>query len=283
MNLAIEHLIRNKIAENLLELPCSIFLNSLMDGSKIAITINGCYGNEEQLNVKHWRIDHAVKSRILPPQEEFIIKRTEIFTSDKTVLDDYEILKYTEDPYPIYAKQYADEPNASLQEKQYRVCLNTFFNCDSNNNKKEDWLWQSFVSTYFSSTMKSEFASMTLPSQKSMIKDLCPVPWKGWMMWLNNILVKNKFTRKVAAELSFHTAYQNKLDKNEKYIEKISKEKEEKEQVANHDLFSPIYTFPPSNHVQWWSYAPTQSMPTLAYPAIDHAYLTTTTTTTLST
>jgi hypothetical protein len=180
MNLAIEYLTRTKLSQQLLKTPCSLFLNNVFDKNPLVVTIQNCYGKPQEVVVKHWQLgkvapdrvlppveefvvnredmftspfvvlddynimDYAVSrilskqnkvpttrevvvkhwqlgkvapDRVLPPVEEFVVNREDMFTSPFVVLDDYNIMDYAVSPYPVQAKQSADEPYATTQEK----------------------------------------------------------------------------------------------------------------------------------------------------------------------
>lgn len=216
MNLAIEYIKRTKITQQMLKLPCSLFINYVFkNNNPIVITLHNCYGKPEEVVVKHWLLGNANKERILPPVEEFVVNRNEIFNSPFVVLDDYNVIDYVANPYPVYAKQSSDEPYASNQEKQYQECLDRFFNNSNHNIKRYDWLWKHFLTTFFPESMETDFCDLTPEQQREVIRELCPIPWKGWGMWINHMFCETQ--SQIATELAFEINYQKKLETNEKY------------------------------------------------------------------
>ena len=221
MNLAIEYLTRTKLSQRMLKLPCSLFIQNVFNQNGLVINVQSCYGQPEQLRVKHWYLDKVTKDRILPPLKEFVINRSDLFTDSFVIVDDYNILPYAPNPYPIQSKQSADEPYASRQEFQYHECLDQFFNTSINETRRKDWLWRNFVYGFFNETINnSDFAMMSPDSQRNAVQTLCPIPWKGWCMWIEQMICNNKSS--VATELAFASAYQDKLKTNEKYQQLIT-------------------------------------------------------------
>jgi hypothetical protein len=219
MNLAIEHMIRTRSGKNLLKMPCSIFLSNIENDNKLAITIQNCYGRPNEIVVKHWNLTNISKDRILPHQEEFVVDRNHIFDNSLTILDDFCILDYTSDPYPIIHKQNPDEPYASAQERQYTECLERFFNCYNNDLNKLNWLWSIFVRHCFPETCATDFGKTSCIQQRDVIRNLCPIVWKGWQMW-EKYMFFDSSSSKISAELIFSPYYQEKLSKNSLYQQK---------------------------------------------------------------
>jgi hypothetical protein len=219
MNLAIEYLTRTKLSQQLLKTPCSLFLNNVFDKNPLVVTIQNCYGKPQEVVVKHWQLGKVAPDRVLPPVEEFVVNREDMFTSPFVVLDDYNIMDYAVSPYPVQAKQSADEPYATTQEKRYHECLDSFFCTPANECKRRNWLWKSFVNSFFPDTMKSDFGSLTAEHQRDAVQNLCPLPWKGWCMWLTHMLCDTQSP--VAAELAFGPIYRERLKTNELYQQMI--------------------------------------------------------------
>lgn len=242
MNLAIEYIQRTKLSQQMLRLPCSLFLTQVFDQSRMVVTIQNCYGKPEELLVKHWRLDRITKDRILPPVEEFIVNRVDMFTSPFIVLDDYNITDYAASPYPIQLKQSADEPYATTQEKQYHECIDRFFNCSENEARRRNWLWKSFATSFFPETMASDFGNLPAEHQRDAIQELCPVPWKGWCMWITQ-LSSDMSQSPAAVELTFAPLYRERLKGNAKYQDSIK-------QVMD-TLKKSVKTVPPLLNSAW--------------------------------
>jgi hypothetical protein len=223
MNLAIEYIQRTRLSQQLLKLPCSLFLTNVFDQTRIAVTLQNCYGKPDEVWVKHWRLDRVVKDKVLPPIDEFVVNRPSLFASPFVVVEDYSINEYAANPYPIHAKQSADEPYASAQEKQYHECLDRFFNSVPNEGRRKNWLWKSFMTSFFPETMASEFGKMPSEQQRDCVQDLCPVPWKAWCMWLTHMFCDTPSP--LAAELTFAPLFRDRLKANAKYQELIKPQK----------------------------------------------------------
>lgn len=224
MNLAIEHMIRTRAGKHTLKLPCSIFLSHIENDNKIAIIIQNCYGKPNEIVVKHWHLTNISKDRVLPRQEEFVVDRNHIFENSLTVVDDFNILDYLADPYPIVAKQNADDPYASVQEKQYSECIERFFNCCNNDLNKRNWLWKIFVKHCFPETCSTDFGNVSCIQQREIISNMCPIVWKGWQMWEKHMFFDST-NSKISAELIFLPFYQEKLAKNPLYQQQQQKKK----------------------------------------------------------
>jgi hypothetical protein len=220
MNLAIEYMMRTRLPQHMLKLPCSIFLyNVFNESSRLAVTIQNCYGKPDEILVKHWHLDKITKDKVMPPNEEYIVAKKDMFSSPFVVIDDYNTIGYAANPYPTSMRQSPDEPYASSQQAQYQEYLDKFFNSSVNESKRKNWLWKSFASSFFPETMKSDFGYMSPESQRDSVQNICPIPWKGWCMWTSQMLLY--YAPSPASEIVFAPLYQEKLSTNERYKELI--------------------------------------------------------------
>jgi hypothetical protein len=84
-------------------------------------------------------------------------------------------------------------------------------------------LWKSFISSFFPETLSNgEFGSLASEYQRETVQNFCPLPWKGWCMWINHML-HEETKSPVASELVFSSLYKEKLDKNEQYQQQLRK------------------------------------------------------------
>lgn len=255
MNLAIEYIMRAK--PNQLKLPCSLFLNGLFDKNCLVITIQNCYGQPQQLLVKHWYLNKISKDKILPPMEEFIINRTELFTSPFVVMDDFNILDYKCVPYIERGKQNSDEPYAGIQERQYQECIDCFFNTKINEISRKNWLWNNFFTAFLPET-RAACVAISPDYQRSTICDMCPIVWKGWCMWAKQMMCDNSKSQ-FATELIYSKIFEEKIASNERYQEAI-REKEQFNMKEYLWTYLPPPPAPPPTNPSWTQYLPSTSI-----------------------
>lgn len=243
MNLAIEYLVRTKIVQDMLKMPCSLLLDCVSDpNKKLVVTIQNSYGKPKELTVKHWLLDQTSKNQVLPPCKEFVVPRNDLYASQFVIVDDFKLLVYDADPYRIHPRQNSDDHYGSIQEKQFNDCMANFYNCVPNNKKRINWLWGVFIKAFFPDSAKSDFGSLGFDAQRDLIEGFCTIPWRGWRMWCKHIMLNTPGT---AAELAFATAYADKLKDNQQHQEQLRK--------SNEMVNSLKYYFHPSWSTTGWS------------------------------
>ena len=193
MSISIEYLTRTGLAKDLITFPCSVFLTKRQLGNRMAISIDK---NKNGYSVKRWDIYECNQSQALPPMEEFLVEN--LFCDSRVVLSDTVILGFQHKPIP-------SEEN-SVKHPMPLVKYQNYFdkylqNFDLHNNIKEQWLWNSFLSTYhpemivlgmsikraigfFGSYGEKEI----MREQKEIIEINFPKTWKFWSMWKKYML-----------------------------------------------------------------------------------------------
>ena len=190
MNLGIEYLVRSKLGEKLLELPCSFFLISRMNKSKLVITLNGSNGNYV---VKHWQLSQCDKNSALPPMEEFIVNNP--FYSNKVVVPHYRLFKYQEQPIPTGRNNW----RFPMSKTDYESYYDNFLCSSKHITAREFWLWNTFVKVYEPELAQTSFSShgsfdkyrnrsLIYTMQMHHIMDNCQRTWKYWPMWKRHLL-----------------------------------------------------------------------------------------------
>jgi hypothetical protein len=207
MILATEYLLRNNRLQNLLKLPCSIFLTNKEDGSKLILSIHKIYGDLGNVIIRHWNLCEDNVNFDLPPNVEFKIKKEEIFTSKNVVMKDYEILEYKEEPYETGGRQFAESPQALFQENEYVSCLDSFYNNRSHQKNKTNWLWVAFERKHVLDNVKSHYNhdnQCEKDLQRDIVQYFSRVVWKSWLHWRKHLL---DFPSPISPELIFKNYY----------------------------------------------------------------------------
>lgn len=207
MNLALEYLLRNKRIHDLLILPCSLFLNFKDNDNKLIITITTPYGVEGVV-IKQWKMWLAEPTDKLPPFDEYVINRNDIFTSPNVKLDNCYLMDYAEEPFQTGGRQNSDNPEAAVQERQYRECLDNFYNTLAHRQKRQNWLWEAFEPIYLPDDLKlpHDHTEMGLRLQRELVNFYSKPIWKTWQYWCKHLLYSPKY----AAELLFSADYDHK-------------------------------------------------------------------------
>jgi len=203
MNLAIEYVLRKERIKKMLCLPCSLFLTH--DKTKIVITMAQAYG-PRTLIVKHWNLVESKANEPLPPFIEFAVQPEELFSSDKIVLKDYQLLQFQEEPFITGLKQHSDPAHGAIQEVEYNSCLDDFLNTKTHKKVKTEWLWESFNETNVPHIIKSQYADSNPDRQRQTIHYYAKPIWNMWEHWRKYLLNFNG----PAAELVFASLYGNK-------------------------------------------------------------------------
>lgn len=206
MNPAIEYILRNKRAHNLLSLPCSLFLVTA-SGHKIVVTINNFYGDDKYVVVKHWKTWLTKPEDRLPPFSEFKVPREELFCSPYTILDTCSIMPYNEDPFPCGGKQYADDPQGSMQVQEYESYMTSQYNTVSHQERRLNWLWEAFENIYIQEDLRFKYGhghSNGMELQREIVQFYSRPIWYTWQYWKKHLL---DFKVSAAAELVFRRDY----------------------------------------------------------------------------
>lgn len=184
MNLAIEYMMRQERARSIFISPCSLCVIT-DQGHNLVVGINNHYGHPTQLVVKHWKLWESKKIDILPPFDEHIIERDQVFESPYVVIPGHHLLSYEEDPFPAGSKQSSDMPYSQQQEHEYNETLDHFYNSKTHRKKRSNWLWTSFARTYIPDDLLFQHGTddVGLDLQKEIIRFYSKTIWNVWMYW----------------------------------------------------------------------------------------------------
>jgi hypothetical protein len=130
-----------------------------------------------------------------------------------------------------------------------------------------NWLWESFSSAFFPKTVASDFGRLNPDSQRSTVRELVPVIWKGWGVWTEQFLTKDN---NIASEIVYHYLFEDRLSKNVKYQEIVNakeKEKNKKKIKLSNDFFngpsvnSVLNFATPMNNMPMSDFSPPDDLP----------------------
>jgi hypothetical protein len=200
MNIAIEYVLRNGRIQDLLMLPCSLFLEK--KDHKLIITI---HDRKRDIAVRHWNLDKPTD--FMPAFDERNIPSSEVFVNPDVIVADYKLLEFVEEPYVNLGKQHPDLPQAAIQEKDYWDCLDNFFQPKAMYKVREDWLWESFNKIHVTKRIRDAYDSPKPSAQREFVKHYSKSAWKIWDFWKKNLL---NFSGP-SPELVFAQAYDSKF------------------------------------------------------------------------
>ncbi len=190
MNLAIEYLVRSGTAQNGLTLPCSIYISHYASNERLIITIEKSHIYKD-FTVRKWKLKET--ESLLPPYEEVLLHDYEdLFRSDVTVLPEYKLLDYQEDPYQGSA--YVNNED-KIAEHAYITATAYCGNTTKHKKHRRQWLWERFCEAFENVSQSDE-------------------RWSYWRSYFD--IERNQGF--IAPELAFKSAYHEKNNKFQKRI-----------------------------------------------------------------
>ena len=140
MNIPIEYLLRKNRVEDMLCLPCSLFLRNVETNDKLVVLLTEELGG---VVIRHINPTDAT----LNPQKQLLISKKEIFDCPDVIIPGYKLLEFHEAIFDHETKQVAELPLAAIQENQYREFLGKFYSPMAIQKSRENWLWECFEQT----------------------------------------------------------------------------------------------------------------------------------------
>lgn len=193
-----------------LKFPYSIFIESKRE--KKIITIHE--KNSNKLIIKHWKLKNCKIDQRLPPFDEFEIVKEEVFISSFVIIPGFDLLWYKEQSYNS-TKFRAEIPFISSTEKEYKECLENFLNSKRHKEMRDNWLWDSFTTTY--SIEKGPFYFLTADHLNTLRRHHPKFSYT-WTLWKKYLLDFSMETGQIAGELLFQKEYLKKAKKEGKII-----------------------------------------------------------------
>jgi len=190
MNLAIEYILRNKRVQNMLTLPCALYLTTA-ENRKLIVGMQNTYVSSMHLTVKHWRMWEATDKDKLPPFTEYRVNREDVFKPGPIVIAGCKILDYCESPYQSGIKQVADYPLSLSQQSDYYETLNNFYDSVSHQKNKLNWLWQAFQSIHIPEHLRYEHGHDDIDGlnlQREIVQYSSKPIWNTWLYWRKHLL-----------------------------------------------------------------------------------------------
>lgn len=206
MNPAIEYLLRGD-RTNLLSFPCSLLLEK--EGHRLVVTLSHNYGKDDIIMIKHYDLGEDNTERKLPPCTIHEIEPTEI-ASKLVVIPGYTTLFYEEDTYITGGRQHSDPPYATTQEAEYNTAINELYNNKINQDKRTNWLWESFERVHVPQNLKWDYGK-SINDKRKLQRDIVAFYdkklWKKWLFWQRHL----NFQVPIATELLFRNYFFPKM------------------------------------------------------------------------
>jgi hypothetical protein len=209
MHIVLEYILRKGRVEQLLNLPCSLFLENA--GKKLVVTLQPRYATNG-ICVRHYPLWKITKCGMMPTFEEFVITLDEVFKHSSVIVPGYKLLEFTPQSFTSEEKQVNDLPLAAIQERQYKECLITYFSPKMMNRTRENWLWTCFDDMYVNVGVNigvhAGFWNYKPEVQREHIKrDKNKAIYKVWELWKKNLLLNSD----PASELVFAKYYDSQF------------------------------------------------------------------------
>lgn len=200
MNLCLEYLIRSGTIQNLLQMPCSVFLSKFHNSVDKIILLLERISNDSQISVSRYNLlgDYEV----LPSHTTQTVPIEQIF--EHVVLPNYKVLKFEECPIDVNLNLHY----RPINETHWEYYLLNFLNNDSHRRSRHRWLWSAFVRWQFGSCSEKITDSIVNEEQVIVRKSYAP-KWHLWLIWKATFLEP---IVSVASELVFSSVPEPKLD-----------------------------------------------------------------------
>jgi hypothetical protein len=220
MNLAIEYLSRSGQLRSSFKFPFSLFVFSEDGEDRRVITVCESF-NKNKLSVKHWLLSLCNIDETVPLVNNYEINTEDLFTSQHTVLQKYNLHPYCEQTYKSGGKQNNDEPMASYDEQTYFYCFDHFMNTKAHYNRRLLWLWWSFKNAYKFVEYEINIGISKLSVAK-FLENKHPKLLKKWELWCKYMLDMPNEPGTVAGELLFQKEYKIQKKAKKKYVDWMS-------------------------------------------------------------
>lgn len=206
MNPAIEYLVRNNIAKDALQFPCSLFLNHLESkNDKMIITITWHKFSKSYL-IRHWTINRYNRCDLLPNFVEYSCSnKSDLFVSDKVILPCY-MIEFKIQYYQKRIYQRHNGSDALTTVPEYQEIVDNFSNPTAHKHFRRTWLWGLFLRA---NNLESAICGMSsdIGSQMENIKLYRKNIWNKWQCWQSYF----DFKYETATELAFLGEYSKKV------------------------------------------------------------------------
>jgi len=208
MNIAIEYVLRHGRVEQMLSLPCSLFLENSrpkkkkdpIEGKMVITLLNG-YGTNSAI-ARQYKLYETKSADMLPDYRECQLSTDKIFTSPEVIIPGYKLLEFQEPKFNSEEKQQSDLPMAAIQERKYKDHINSFFNPKVMNKYRENWLWKCFNHIYMKND-KYGYNTLTPAQQRDYMTRENKASAKIWEFWCRHLLINSN----PASELVFARYY----------------------------------------------------------------------------
>lgn len=196
MNLATEYLTRKGVQQHLFRPPCSLCIEK--DGDRRIVRI-------EEQDAASYRVVHWVLTKIeegLPVKEEFSVQKSELFSSDKTVVPGFFLESYHEQP--IITRY--NETRHPMKTEIFCKFVNGYLNSTNHRNHLLIWLWCSFTEQHFARPFQLwERYGIDYSFEQYFVQQEHPHKWAQWRKWADLLHFGD-----VAGELIFMPYYKQR-------------------------------------------------------------------------
>ena len=194
MNLGIEYLIRSGVAKDLLEFPCSLFIEKQRNEKVVVIIAK----SRQTYSIKHWNLFLCEPGNALPPMHELEVEKIQDFALNS----EFSPLRYFGQPIPSKRNSWRHPMPKHIYEEYY----NKFMSSMTHELIKRCWLWAAFMDAYqISTSLRLEFLPeyLKMLQEQEWVMERCPRKWKFWGMWCKHMLAETN--NDMATELAFST------------------------------------------------------------------------------
>lgn len=202
MKISLEYVVRSNVIRDLIDFPCSLFLEGA--GGKEIVTFGRLKGNPEEIICKQYSLSDKKYEELPNTKTVFKVALSELFEDNRIIPEGCKPLRY-------FAVPVATKLNGTrhpMDEALYdRFTLN-FFNTHLHRTVKRNWLWDAFSNRFnlpvTRSGLTSSYGRHLQKYDLYYIERNKPKKglWGYWRTWERKLLI-NKSTNTAATELIF--------------------------------------------------------------------------------
>jgi hypothetical protein len=225
----LEYAIRTGLFKRKLQIPFSLFLESVWDDMRHLVVTVHYDDKPDHLIFGYWQIcevdqypAQTCSDQDLPPHFEISLHKDKFYSG--VLVPDYNTLSYCYDEYEWDSVPEEEVEEWLIKEQDaYNSYVNDFFFAKPHKHHRDQILWYNFASGYLGSTYDNNLVHFSRREQEEVIKISNPKLWDKWLLWKKHFL---DLRNPICPELVFAQDYKKLIEANIEYQDHLKKEEE---------------------------------------------------------